>query len=144
MADELPGWALQELREARVGRLATASRSAEPHLIPVVFALLGDAAYIVVDEKPKSGRRLLRLRNIAATGRAALLVDHYEDDWERLWYVLGRGPARVLGSDDPTHAPALAVLRTKYPQYRAMRLEEAEMIELRPERWVVWRASAHV
>lgn len=141
MADVLPEWAGQRLLEARVGRLATAGAGAEPHVIPVVFALLGSAMYIVIDEKPKSGRRLLRLRNIDATGRAALLVDHYEDDWERLWYILARGPARVLGPEDAAHAPALAALRDKYPQYRSMQLERSEMIELRPVRWTAWRAG---
>lgn len=142
MADELPDWAKRRLGDARVGRLATASAGAEPHVIPVVFALLGTAIYIVIDEKPKSGRRLLRLRNIDANGRAALLVDHYEDDWDRLWYVLARGPARVFMPNDPAHEPALVALRDKYPQYRTMRLDEAEMIELRPERWTAWRAVA--
>jgi PPOX class probable F420-dependent enzyme len=142
VADELPDWAQQRLADARVGRLATAGAGAEPHVIPVVFALLNSAFYIVIDEKPKSGRRLLRLRNIEATGRAALLVDHYEDDWERLWYILARGRARVLTVDDSVHTPALAALRNKYPQYRAMHLETAEMIELLPERWSAWRAAA--
>lgn len=142
MADELPDWAKQRLGAARVGRLATASAGAEPHVIPVVFALLGTVVYIVIDEKPKTGRRLLRLRNIAATGRAALLVDHYTEDWDRLWYILARGPASVLSAANPVHAGALASLRDKYPQYRTMRLDEAELIELRPERWTAWRAVA--
>jgi PPOX class probable F420-dependent enzyme len=127
--------------EARLGHLATASSDADPHVIPVVFALVDDALYIAIDEKPKSGRRLKRLRNIEQTGQAALVVDRYDEDWQRLVWVLARGPARVLGPDDRAHTPALAALRVKYPQYRAMRLERAEMIELRPERWTTWKGS---
>jgi PPOX class probable F420-dependent enzyme len=138
MAD---GWAIEMLRAARVGRLATAGASGEPHVIPVCYAVLGEALYIAIDEKPKSGRRLLRLRNIEATGRAALVVDHYDEDWSKLAWVLARGPARVLGPDDPAHAATLDALRDKYQQYRAMRLEDAEMIELRIERLASWRAS---
>jgi PPOX class probable F420-dependent enzyme len=138
---DLPGWALELLREARVGHLATASVTVEPHVIPVCFALVGNALYIAIDEKPKSGRRLLRLRNIEATGRAALVVDRYDEDWTRLAWALARGPARIVTPADAVHASALAALRAKYPQYRAMALDEAEMIELRPSRWRVWTAD---
>ena len=136
----IPGWALDLLRASRAGHLATASAAAEPHVIPVCFALVDAALYIAIDEKPKSGRRLLRLRNIEATGKAALVVDHYAEDWNQLAWVLARGPARVITPAEPHHALALTALRAKYPQYRAMALEDAEMIELRPDRWSVWRA----
>ncbi|MEZ4569634.1 MAG: pyridoxamine 5'-phosphate oxidase family protein [Thermomicrobiales bacterium] len=86
-----PDWAVDFVREARVARLATANAGAEPHVIPCVYVLHDGAIYSVIDEKPKSGRRLLRLRNIDATGRAALVVDHYDDDWTQLAFVLIRG-----------------------------------------------------
>ena len=139
--EQLPAWALALVREARVGHLATASASAEAHVVPVCFALLDDALYIAIDEKPKSGRRLLRLRNIEATGRAALVVDQYDEDWTRLAWALARGPARAVGPDDPSHSPALITLRAKYPQYRAMALDAAELIELQVERWTCWRGT---
>jgi PPOX class probable F420-dependent enzyme len=137
---DLPGWALDLLRTSRTGNLATASAAGEPHVIPVCYVLVGDALYIAIDEKPKSGRRLRRLRNIDATGQAALVVDHYDEDWSQLAWVLARGPARVITAADRNHAPALTALRDKYPQYRTMALEAAEMIELRPGRWSVWKA----
>jgi PPOX class probable F420-dependent enzyme len=139
--DALPAWAAALLHDARVGHLATASARGAAHVVPVCFALLGGALYIAIDEKPKSGRRLQRLRNIESTGNAALVVDHYDEDWTRLAWVLARGPASVISPDDPAHDPAIAVLRAKYPQYRAMRLEDAELIELRPAGWSCWRAS---
>ena len=134
-----PEWAVDFVREARVGRLATAGAGAEPHVIPCVYVLLDDAIYSVVDEKPKSGRRLLRLRNIDATGKAAVVVDHYEEDWSNLAFVLIRGPATTITSDDPRYALALDALRAKYPQYREMSLEDSEMVVLEAERWVAWR-----
>jgi PPOX class probable F420-dependent enzyme len=137
---DLPDWAIDLLRSARTGHLATASAAGEPHVIPVCYALVGEALYIAIDEKPKSGRRLLRLRNIEATGQAALVVDHYDENWTQLAWVLARGPAGIITSADPQHAPALAALRDKYAQYRSMALEDAEMIELRPGRWNTWRA----
>ncbi len=137
---DIPDWALELLSQSRIGHLATASATAEPHVIPVCYALVDDALYIMIDEKPKSGRRLLRLRNIEATGRAALVVDRYDEDWTHLAWVLARGPAQIITSNDENHAPVLAVLRSKYPQYRTMSLEDAEMIAFHPDRWSVWRA----
>jgi PPOX class probable F420-dependent enzyme len=132
-----PEWARELVSSARVGRLATSSADAKPHVIPICYVLLGDTIYSVIDEKPKSGRRLLRLRNIDQTGQAALVVDHYDDDWSRLAYVLMRGAARVIRADPDV----LAALREKYPQYLAMSLADAEMIELTVENWSAWRST---
>lgn len=137
MTDRPPAWARAFVSEGRVGRLATASAEAAPHVIPVCYVLIGDVIYSVIDEKPKSGRRLLRLRNIDQTSQAALVVDHYDDDWTHLAWVLLRGPARVI----PATPPALAALREKYPQYRSMSLDTAEMIELTITTWTAWRFS---
>lgn len=135
MADVPPAWARDFAATARVGRLATSSSASAPHVIPVCFVLLEDTIFSVIDEKPKSGRRLLRLRNIDQTGRAALVVDEYHEDWTQLAFVLMRGPARTI----TTNAIALEALREKYPQYRDMALEGAEMVEMRVERWTAWR-----
>ncbi|HLT19249.1 MAG TPA: TIGR03668 family PPOX class F420-dependent oxidoreductase [Thermomicrobiales bacterium] len=139
MASNPPEWAVEFVRAARVGRLATASAGGEPHVIPCVYVLLDGALYSIVDEKPKSGRRLQRLRNIDATGRAALVVDRYDEDWSQLAFVLIRGPATTITNADPRYAPALAALREKYPQYREMSLEDSEMVMLEAERWVAWK-----
>ncbi len=37
----------------RAGRLATADRLCQPHVVPVCYAWAGDALYIALDEKPK-------------------------------------------------------------------------------------------
>ena len=47
-----------------------------------------------------------------------VLVDHYEDDWSRLWWVRFDGRARIIESG-PEHASAIAALCAKYEQYRA-------------------------
>jgi PPOX class probable F420-dependent enzyme len=70
-----------------VARLATTGPAARPHLVPVTFALDGDRIYTVVDAKPKATMNLRRLRNIRADPRVAVLADHYEDDWSRLWWA---------------------------------------------------------
>ena len=137
MANQPPAWARDFVASARVGRLATASAEADPHVIPVCYVLDDDTVYFVIDEKPKSGRRLKRLRNIDATGRAALVIDHYNDDWTQLAFVLLRGPAHVT----PATPHAIALLRAKYPQYNTMSLESAEMVQISVENWTAWRGE---
>ena len=95
----------QRLAQARVGRLATVTADGRPHVVPVCFALAGGRIYTAVDAKPKSTRALQRLDNVRATGRASLLVDHYEEDWSQLWWVRVDGPAEVIDSSAALDAP---------------------------------------
>ena len=50
--------------------------------------------YFVIDEKPKksTGLAIKRMRNIAENLRVTMVVDHYEEDWASLAYVLVHGP----------------------------------------------------
>jgi PPOX class probable F420-dependent enzyme len=100
-------------QDAPVARLATVDPQGRPHVVPICFAIDGATLYTAVDEKPKRTRRLQRLRNIEANPRVEVLIDRYDDDWSRLWWVRLRGTARVV--DDPR---ALELLAAKYPQYR--------------------------
>ena len=122
----------ERLASARVGRLATVSAEGLPHIVPVTFALLGEMIVTAVDAKPKSTRALRRLENVRATGRASLLVDHYEEDWARLWWVRVDGPAQVVESE-----VAIDALVAKYAQYRTAR-PAGPVIALEPERWRSW------
>ncbi|TMI82743.1 MAG: TIGR03668 family PPOX class F420-dependent oxidoreductase [Bacillati bacterium ANGP1] len=130
------------LREARVARLATADAGGQPHVVPVCFAVDGETIYTPLDEKPKrvAPRRLRRVRNIEANPRIALVVDHYEEDWRRLRFALVTGTARII-EDGPAHARAIALLREKYPQYRAMRLEDRPVLVISPHKVVTWAAG---
>jgi PPOX class probable F420-dependent enzyme len=112
--------ARRRLSEARVARLATVGANATPHLAPVVLALDGDTIYFAVDAKPKRTAHLQRLRNIAANPAVCLLVDHYEEDWTRLWWVRVDGTARVVEDADQSNR-AIDLLVARYPQYRQAR-----------------------
>jgi PPOX class probable F420-dependent enzyme len=104
------------LTAARVARLATTDPDGRPHLVPVVFALDGDTLYSAVDEKPKRSRTLRRIENARVRPEVTVLVDHYEEDWRRLWWIRLRGHARVVDRGDERDR-ALALLTEKYPQY---------------------------
>ncbi|MBO9405139.1 MAG: TIGR03668 family PPOX class F420-dependent oxidoreductase, partial [Thermomicrobium sp.] len=139
MAVTLPPLVRTFLEQQRVGHLATVSRGGEPHVVPVCYAVADDTIYTPIDEKPKQpGRTLRRVRNIEETGRAALVVDRYDEDWTQLGWVLLRGRAELLAPGSPEQARAVELLRQRYPQYRTMRLETQSMIALRIERVSVW------
>ena len=99
----------------RVARLATVSADGRPHVVPICFALDGDTLYTAVDEKPKSTRRLRRLANIETNPWVEIVVDHWDEDWSRLWWVRLAGRAEIVDHDER----ALELLQAKYPQYRA-------------------------
>ncbi len=139
MIADVPGWALDLLREARVARLGTADAGGRPLVVPVCYAFDGARLYSVIDAKPKRTRNLRRLRNIAENPRVSLLVDEYDEDWTRLRWVIVEGRADVL-TDGPEHAVAIDLLLAKYPQYRAMALDHVpgRLIRVTPERLLRW------
>lgn len=106
--------------EARSGVLSTVTADGRPHAVPCCFFLKGDVVYSAVDAKPKSTLALRRLDNLAVSPAACLLVDCYEDDWSKLWWIRVDGTARVLiDGDERDHA--LDLLAAKYPQYQTTR-----------------------
>src|ERR1700730_16782449 len=90
------GEARSRFERSRVARLASADADGRPHLVVVCFALEGERLYSAVDAKPKRTQRLRRLANIAANPRVSLLVDHYEEEWSRLWWARADGLAHVV------------------------------------------------
>jgi PPOX class probable F420-dependent enzyme len=125
----------RRVADARVGRLATVTPSGLPHIVPCCFVLEGDTIYSAVDHKPKSTFDLVRLVNLQATRFASLLVDHYDEDWSRLWWVRIDGRGRVEEGGD-TRERALGLLAAKYEQYRQeMPAGPAVVIEV-----TTWRA----
>src|SRR5258708_6876844 len=124
---------------AAVARLATIGPDGRPHLVPVTFALDGDRIYTVVDAKPKTTANLRRLRNIGADPRVAVLADHYEDDWDALWWARADGLATIL-SQPPDMAGPLELLAARYRQYRAQP-PAGPLIRIQAERWTGWAAQ---
>ena len=110
-------WVDDALSSARVGRLATVADDGAVHLVPFCFTVVTGLIVSAVDHKPKRTIRLQRLRDIESSGRATVLVDHYEEDWSRLWWirVVGRAAVHERGSD--VDVVARRALVEKYAQY---------------------------
>tara|TARA_B100001964_G_C13792857_1_gene405274 strand:+ start:110 stop:544 length:435 start_codon:yes stop_codon:yes gene_type:complete len=127
------------LRTSRTGHLATADANGQPHVIPVCYAFDGTSIYSVLDAKPKTTplRNLRRVRNILDNPQVSLVVDHYEEDWKQLRYILVSGNAELLESGEEW-SWAIAILREKYPQYESMDLDESPVIKITPVRFAPW------
>ena len=143
MGLDAPAWAVEMLRTARVGRLATADAGGRPHVVPVCYVLADDhRIYSAVDAKPKRTPNLRRLRNVVENPRVSLVVDVWDEDWSRLAWVMAEGTAGIL-THDLERAPALAALEAKYPQYVSMDLPTTAgaVLAITPTRVVAWRAA---
>jgi PPOX class probable F420-dependent enzyme len=124
--------------QAPVARLATVTPDGRPHLVPVVFAVDGEVIYTAVDAKPKTTQRLRRLANIDGNPRVSLLVDHYAEDWTRLWWVRVDGVA-AIHHDGNAMRIGRDLLRAKYAQYQSVPLN-GPVIAVTVRRWSSWQA----
>jgi PPOX class probable F420-dependent enzyme len=130
-------WELVE--SARVARFATVAPDGRPSLVPVCFAAVDGVVYHAVDHKPKATRALARMDHVRAEPRAALLVDHYAEDWSALWWVRADGTARVL-VDGVEAETALELLAERYAQYREQR-PDGPVVALDVQRISGWSAK---
>ena len=95
-----------------VARLGTADAQGRPHVVVVTFAVEGHHLH-AVDQKPKSGNYLKRLRNVGENPRVTMLADEYSDDWDTLWWVRADGRAVIL-SEQRSMAEPLRLLAERY------------------------------
>jgi len=139
----LPAEVAHFIASARVGRLATADGSGQPLVVPICYAWDGEALVSAIDAKPKRAGELARVRNIRENSKVSVVIDHYEEDWRRLRWVIIQGLAEVLtaGRD---FAKAVDLLVAKYPQYVGMGLsrDAGMMIKVRPGKVLQWRYAS--
>jgi PPOX class probable F420-dependent enzyme len=136
---ELSAGALRLIRSARVAHLATADSGGQPLVIPICFVFDGNHIYSPIDEKPKriSPQKLKRLRNIEENSQVSLVIDRWDEDWQKLAYILVSGKARIVLSGQ-RYRKAVSLLRRKYRQYRSMAIDKRPMIVIRPLNVKVW------
>jgi PPOX class probable F420-dependent enzyme len=124
---------------ARVARLATVRADGRPHVVPICFAVDGDRVVSLVDDKPKRSLELTRLANVRRQPAVSVLVDEYDDDWSRLWWVRADGSATVIdeGAEYGHAADLLATKYAQYAHYRDVRPPGAVLV-ITVERWSGW------
>ena len=132
--EDLPVPSRRIIDEARRAFLTTLGLEGRPHTVPVCFALRAGDVVIPIDHKPKSGRRLERLRNIEANPAVSLAIDRWDEDWSRLGWVMVQGEATIERED---RAPQ--ELLNRYTQY-AQHPPRGELIVVRPRRALWWSA----
>jgi PPOX class probable F420-dependent enzyme len=123
-------------RERR-GVLTTLDPDGRGHSVPMVYVISGNEIVSPIDHKPKTGRELARVRNIQRDARVTVLVDHWDEDWTRLAWVMVRGHA-VIESDA---APEVVQsLNARYQQYSSDERPDA-LIRIRPttSTWWTWK-----
>ena len=128
----------QFLEDQRVARLATVDEQGRPHIVPIVFVYADGVLYTPIDLKPKAApERLRRVRNIHSNPQVQVLIDHYDEDWQRLGYVQLRGRAGMI-QRGAEYDRAIRLLEEKYPQYQELPLEGRPVIKISVERTVTW------
>jgi PPOX class probable F420-dependent enzyme len=125
---------------SHVARLSTVRPDGGPHVVPIVFALVGDTVFSAVDAKPKRSTALQRIADVRAEPRCALLVDHYEDDWRRLWWVRADGTGAVVDAPPVGH-PGIQALVRRFPQYRD-EPPSGPLLVVTVQRWTGWASTS--
>jgi PPOX class probable F420-dependent enzyme len=138
--EELPGWARELLASERVARLAFVDEEDRPRVLPVTFALSGDAVWSAIDEKPKRSAEPARVRRLRRRPEAALCVDVYSDDWSRLAWVQLLGRVEWLAVEQGREG--MEALAAKYEPY-AERTPPGPLMRLAVERALYWRATGN-
>jgi PPOX class probable F420-dependent enzyme len=134
----MPAWATDMLEHERVGRLAFLDDWDRPRVLPITFAMLGDAVWSAIDQKPKRSAEPARVSYLRRRPDAALVVDSYDEDWSRLRWVQIRGTVKVVQA---SAAPeAMAALAAKYEQYER-HPPPGPLLRLGVDRVACWRAD---
>ncbi|MDQ4026904.1 MAG: TIGR03668 family PPOX class F420-dependent oxidoreductase [Actinomycetota bacterium] len=125
--------------EARVARVGTIDEHGRAHLVPIVFVLHRDTLYSATDAGSRPAKRL---RNLKADPRVSVVVDDYDEDWSKVWWVRLAGRGRVI-EGGPEWDRARRLLWEKYPQFEDAPADEATgpLMAVDVEEWSGWAYS---
>jgi PPOX class probable F420-dependent enzyme len=129
-----------------VARLASIGADGAPHVVPIVFVAIDGILYSPIDGKPKRRAELQRIRNVAHNPSVSVVLDRYDADWRRLWWL------RIDATADVTTRAAVApvdwdrvvdALGRKYPQYSAVQMftDAPTLLRIVPRRHTAWAAQ---
>jgi PPOX class probable F420-dependent enzyme len=134
--------------KARVARLATVDSEYRPHLIPVVFVFDNDCYFIPIDKKHKrcTPEKLRRTKNIQQNSNVVLLIDEYNEDWTKLYFIMIQGKASIIGGKKLEQyemvllEKAHKLLYEKYLQYEKIDVG-GYVIMIDPTKVISWKNS---
>jgi PPOX class probable F420-dependent enzyme len=132
--------------KATVARLATVDSECKPHLVPIVFVYDNDYYFIPIDQKSKRSRpeNLKRVKNIRQNPNVALLIDEYNEDWTKLYFIMIQGKASIIGgkklevNEQVLLERAHRLLSAKYDQYQEIGIGEY-VIMIVPQKVITWK-----
>ena len=126
-----------------VARLASIGAKERPHQVPIVFAAVDGVIYSAIDGKPKRGGTLQRIRNVARNSSVSVMLDCYDADWQRLWWLRIDAGADVVSNDVEAFDRIVATLRAKYPQYQSVDVFTGtpSILRMKPLRHTAWSAQ---
>jgi len=114
-----------------VARLATVNENNQPHVVPIVFVAHEGCLWSPIDGKRKQMVELQRIQNLRGNANFSLILDQYDGDWNKLWWVRLDGRSEIHTVADQTSAQVTAALREKYPQYEKIPLFKNEPLLLK-------------
>lgn len=119
------------ISDARRAVMTTLGADGSPHAVPISYALRGGSFITPIDHKPKKGVKLARVKNIERDSRVTLLIDRWDEDWTRLYWIMVKGRAHL--EPGPLISPELV---DRYEQFRGQ--EEDALIVIEPQRILWW------
>ena len=117
------------LKTNEVCRLATASKDARPHVVPVIYALDGENIIIAIDYGTK------KLKNLRENRKVALVVDEYRPNHA----VMVEGDSVIL-ERGKEYLRLLQILFGRFETYRRHPWGEGEspILKIKPTKAVMW------
>jgi len=134
------------ISRAKVARLATVDQKLYPYVVPVVFVFHGNSFFIPLDEKTKTvnPKNLKRVKNIEKNPNVTLLIDKYQNDWKKLFFLMIHGKAKVIDEKNGKIMDKIhKLLVSKYPQYKKIGIGNS-CIKIEPTKVRFWSNSQKI
>ncbi len=130
------------IKEAKVARLATVDQKLHPYVVPAVFVFHENSFFIPLDEKKKTvnSKNLKRVKNIEKNPNVTLLIDKYQNDWKKLFFLMIHGKAKVIDGNSKLIDKIHKLLISKYPQYKKIGIGNS-CIKIEPTKVRFWSNS---
>ncbi len=130
------------IKRAKVARLSTVDQKSYPYVVPVVFVFHENSFFIPLDEKKKTvnSKNLKRIKNIEKNPNVTLLIDKYQNNWKKLFFLMIHGKAKVIDGNSKLIEKIHKLLISKYPQYKKIGIGDS-CITIYPTKVTFWNNS---